>query len=130
MRFLLRAALLRLARWAVLRRGRHGAGAGTPASPPPPRRLRLAGAPPGVGFYAVGRTVLLSRGEEDGGGGRRRRWRILRPTGTGGAVLAKTHLSDRVAPSDFGLPCAVVADADGVKHFYGAGDSLDDVLRQ
>jgi hypothetical protein len=129
MRFLLRAALLRLGRWAVLRRGRgqHG--------PPPPRRLRLAGAPPGVGFYAVGadgRTVVLSREPPDP----RRGWRIVRSsTGGGGAaapaaVVERTHLSDRVVPSDFGLPCAVVADTAGVKHFYGAGDSLDDVLRQ
>ncbi len=128
MRLLLRAALLRLGRWAVLRRGRRAAAL---PSKPQTRRLRLSTAPPGVGFYsfgADGRTVVLSREPP----ARARGWRILRLS-TGGAVavavLEKTHLSDRVVPSDFGLSCAVVADANGVKHFYGADDSLDDLLR-
>jgi hypothetical protein len=130
MRLLLRAALLRLGRWAVLRRGRRAAAL---PSQPQPRRLRLSTAPPGVGFYSIGadgRTVVLSR---EPPARAPRGWRILRSSAGGAvtvAVLEKTHLSDRVVPSDFGLSCAVVADANGVKHFYGADDSLDDLLRQ
>jgi hypothetical protein len=92
----------------------------------------LAGAPSGVGFYtggADGRTVVLNNRE---GIPARRRWRVLRCGAAAApvAVLEKTHLSHGVVPSDFGLSYAVVADANGVKHFYGAGDSLDDLLRQ
>lgn len=59
-----------------------------------------------------------------------RTWRT--PARTVAAVtLGHTELPDRLTPADFGLEGgAVIAEADGVKYFYGAEDDLTAVLRR
>lgn len=130
MRRYVASVLCRLGRYCLtLRHRRRMSMGGNNASIPQPKMLQISGTPPGTVYVATGsdgRTVVVTK--ERLAGAPVRTWHAVRRS-AGLVVMERTRLSDRLVPSDFGLSSAVIADAKGVKHFFGANDVLDDWLR-
>lgn len=110
--------------WLWLRR-RGGEAKDATAVPRPARVYRLTRMRPGVAVVSVGRARTVPLKERSA----KRTWRVTR-RGAPETTLEYTELPDRLTPADFGLPSAVLSEANGVKYFYGAEDDITEALRR
>lgn len=120
--------------WLRRRRMREGGGvctinvSGGTHSSPAVKVLRVSGLRRGLVLIGVGGARVVPARERTAA----RTWHVTSPPGgVGAAALNRTEMPNRLTPADFGLTRgAVLAEADGVKHFFGPADDLVDAVRR
>jgi hypothetical protein len=97
---------------------------------PAGRMLRSAGSSPRHALLAVddgehaGGVALLPLAPLGAA-----RWKVVKPGGVGGRILARCRIPGKVCPRDFGLPYAVLEKCSH-RWFFGPDDDLGTFLRQ
>lgn len=118
-------ALLLVPRWWWWRRRRPAA----TTTPGGVRTVPLSVLRPGLALVALAPSAPLALVPAAARGGG---WRVVAPRGAVGAcVLPACRIPPGVAPSDFGLPYAVIVrDEDGVRRYYGSDQPLTALLEE